>query len=160
MKKSKKFLLLALILVIATGFSSFQKVYLNKEYNISLKYPDTWTSQLGYLNKFAGKDGFFQIDALGGGEDFLDAAAKIEAYQRLQPYGSSPTIDKIIVDGEDARLILPSKDQLPEMKGQGAIIVKYPREIKIASENYRYLILWADKEHIKEIVNSLKFIKK
>jgi hypothetical protein len=160
MRKCKILLLFALILVTVTGFVFPQKIYINKEFNVSLKYPQGWTEQAGYFNRFSGKDGFFQIDALGGGDDFIDTVAKMEAYQNLKPYGSVPTTEKLIIDGEEGRLIIPSKDQLAEMKGQAALIVKYPKKIVIGSANYIYLILWADKNHIREIGNSIKFIKK
>ena len=160
MKNGKKLLLFALILVMVTGFALPQKIYINKGFNVSLKYPQGWTEQTGYLNKYSGKDGFFQLDALGGGDNFIDNAAKMEAYQNLKPYGRTPTIEKLIIDGEEARLIIPSKDQLAEMKAQAALIVKYPKKVIIGTNSYIYLILWADNEHIREIGNSIKFINK
>lgn len=44
------------------------------------------------------------------------------------------------------------------MQNQAALIVKYPTEIELDNNIYYYLILWADKDHIEQIGQSLTFI--
>jgi TolB protein len=77
----------------------------------------------------------------------------------LNPYGSDPKIINRIIDGQEARLILPSADQPEEMKNQAGLIVKYPEAVNINGSLYYYLILWADKAHIEQIGNTIKFLK-
>lgn len=44
------------------------------------------------------------------------------------------------------------------MQNQAALIVKYPTEIELDNNIYYYLILWADKDHIEQIGQSLTFM--
>jgi TolB protein len=45
------------------------------------------------------------------------------------------------------------------MKNQAGLIVKYPEAVNINGSLYYYLILWADKAHIEQIGNTIKFLK-
>lgn len=138
-----------------SGFST----YTNNEYRISLEYPSSWKPNKAYMpEKFEGSDGFFLIAAVAG-VDSIDEVAGWDAYHKLKPYGSEPTIEKMTIAGQDARLILPSQDQPPEMNGQAGLIVRYPSPVTINNQVYRYFVLWADKDHIKSIGETIKFIR-
>ncbi|MDD7795877.1 peptidase M56 [Clostridium sp. 'White wine YQ'] len=134
------------------------KYYESKKFNISLRYNKDWSKSAGYSDKFEGKDGFFQISASTGKDLSIDEVAKNEATHILEPFGSNPKIIKITIDGEEARLIMPSSDQSKDFSNQAELIVKYPKAITIDNEAYYYFILWADKNHIESISKTLKFI--
>lgn len=86
-----------------------------------------------------------------------DRAANNEAHHRLQPYGSRRRPEPLQVAGQDARLILPSNDQLRDMKGQAALIVRYPQPVVIDSITYVYFVLHADGGHGQSIARTLVF---
>ena len=134
--------------------------YISEDYKISLKYPSYWEANPNYIERYEGKDGFFQVGAIDGENMSIDEVAKNDTFHKLNPYGSDPKIINRMIDGQEARLILPSDDQPEEMKNQAGLIVKYPEAIKINGSLYHYLILWADKSHIEQIGNTLTFLKK
>ncbi|MCR4437206.1 MAG: peptidase M56 [Eubacteriales bacterium] len=134
--------------------------YISEDYKISLKYPSHWESNPNYIERYEGKDGFFQVGAINGESLSIDEVTKNDAFHKLNPYGSDPKIINRTIDGQEARLILPSADQPEEMRNQAGLIVKYPKAIKINGSLYYYFILWADEAHIEQIGNTLTFLKK
>jgi hypothetical protein len=122
---------------------------------VSLQYPADW-QPAGYGSpetgeiRFAGINGFFHINSMDG--DSIDSVAAAEAGHRLQPYGSHPTIETLQIQGQEARLILPSSDQ----PYQAALIVRYPPVLTIVWSP-RYFVLWADPPHIRAIAETLRF---
>jgi LysM repeat protein len=132
------------------------KRYTNPTYNVTFLYPLNWR----FVNdtRYEGDDGFFQISAISG--NTLEEVCRNEALHVLKPYGSQPTIISLKIAGQDACLILPYPDQPPEMKDQAALIVIYPKPVTINGQNYNFFILWADKSHIREISNTLTFIRR
>jgi BlaR1 peptidase M56. len=139
---------------------SQSSAYISEDYKISFKYPSYWKLNPNYIERYEGKDGFFQVGAINGENMSIDEVAKNDAFHKLNPYGSDPKIINRTIDGQEARLILPSADQPEEMKNQAGLIVKYPEAVKIDGSLYHYLILWADKSHIEQIGNTLTFLKK
>ena len=129
--------------------------YADPSYRITLRYPSTWQFVSGYGIKYAGPDGFFQLSGISGPSASIDEIAEGEAYHKLSPYGSQPTIESLEVDGQPARLILPSADQPTAMAGQSALIVQLPQPIDVGSDTYNYLVLWSDEEHIQQIFETL-----
>lgn len=134
------------------------KNYENKVYNISLKYNSSWKLNPKYNERYEGKDGFFQVSATDGQNLKIDQVAKNDATHILQPFGSNPEITKLTIQGQEARFIMPSADQIKENNNQAELIVKYPQKIKINGNPYSYLIIWADKDHIREISQTIKFL--
>jgi TolB protein len=135
------------------------KTFASGDYAVTLRYPPGWALDPRYTRpdqeRYTGSDGFFQVSASGA--DSIDAAADHEANQLQHPYGSQPTISSLQVDGQEARLVLPSADQPGEMAGQAAVIVASPQPIRLASVSYPYLVLWADQGHVRAIVTTLRF---
>jgi hypothetical protein len=125
-------------------------------FGISLQHPAGWLPLAGYERRYAGPDGFFQLSAISGAGWTLDEIADSDAHHKLLPYGSEPRIERLLVQGREARLILPSADQPKDMAGQAGLIVDLPRPIQIAGVNYRFLILWSDVEHIRDIASTLE----
>lgn len=113
----------------------------------------------GYEERYGFQMEFFQISLLSDNNLSLDQITQQEAFHQIRPYGSQPSIKKINVQGQSARLILPSSDQPHEMMKQAAIIVTYPTPIQLSGRKYEYFILWADTSHIQMIIQSLQFLK-
>ncbi|TDA70324.1 MAG: hypothetical protein D9V47_01950 [Clostridia bacterium] len=133
------------------------QTYTNDAYHITLQYPATWQKDPRYDERYGGSDGFFAIGAVSGEGRTIDEVAEIEAYHKLQPYGSNPQITKVRVSGREGRLIWPAADQPPEMENQAAVIVKSPAPIQVGGVTYHYVLLWADQQHIEDIARSLRF---
>jgi hypothetical protein len=135
------------------------KTYANASYRITLRYPSSWQFVSGYGIKYAGPDGFFQLSAISGPSASIDQIADGEAYHKLLPYGSQPTIEALEIDGQPSRLILPSADQPTAMAGQSGLIVQLPQPIDISVDTYNYLVLWADERHIRQIAETVTLQK-
>jgi hypothetical protein len=102
-------------------------------------------------------NGFVHIAAIDAPS--LDEAVAAEVEHHLRPYGSQPIIENIHVGGQEARLIIPSKDQSADLSRQAAIIVHSPEPIEISGQLYHFLIIWADQEHIRAIAQTVRFIQ-
>ncbi|NPV07968.1 MAG: LysM peptidoglycan-binding domain-containing protein [Anaerolineae bacterium] len=135
------------------------EVHSSVEFRVSFTYPAEWQPVAGYYGeRHEGDTGFFSVGAMSGQGWTIDEVYRLESEHKLRPYGTEPTIESLQVQGQQARLILPSTDQPEEMKGQAAVIVEYPEPVTISGGTYRYFILYADQAHIREIVESLRFM--
>ncbi|GIP29379.1 hypothetical protein J23TS9_45090 [Paenibacillus sp. J23TS9] len=134
--------------------------YIDHKTKISLQYPSNWSLDTTYLPsiRYAGENGFFQMDAGGTGSISIDEFASLNAHHKLNPYGTNPEITVVNIDNQDARLIKPSDDQPEEMKNQTCLIVKYPKPIKIGDTMYNFFIVYADSENIEAITETIHFI--
>jgi hypothetical protein len=130
-------------------------------YAISLQYPADWQPISGYTDpdtgatRFAAINGFFQIGAMDAAS--IDDVAAAEAGHKLQPYGSQPTVEIMEIQGQEARMILPSADQLSGMDDQAALIIRYPQPVNVLGTPCPYFVLWADWPHIRIIAQTLRF---
>lgn len=140
----------------ALASSGTMETYHNPLFGVALRYPGDWQPLEGYERRFGGVDGFFQLDAMAAAGRSIDQVARAEAEHMLQPYGSSPAIEALQVEGQEARLIMPSADQPREMKGQAALLIAAPRTIEIAGDRYDYIILWCDRPHMRAIMDSIE----
>jgi TolB protein len=136
---------------LATSF--LKETYRNAEFHVQFQYPSNWEEE----GRYEGPDGFFQISALASNEE-IDTVCQNEASHQLLPYGTEPRIVKTQIQNQEACFIHPSQDQPAEMRGQSALIVKYPTPVVIDGTRYHYFILWADKDHIDEIGRSVTFL--
>jgi hypothetical protein len=133
----------------------------NPAYAISLQHPADWQPmpvsipEIGET-EFTGDNGFFFIYTVDG-ESTIDDLAMSEAHHIQRPYGSQPIIENLQIQGQEARLILPSADQPAEMNYQAALIVGYPQPMNISGTSWRYLVLCADQPHIRAIAQTLQF---
>jgi hypothetical protein len=135
------------------------KSYVSKMYKVSLSYNKNWKQNTQYDIRFEGKTGFFQMSAISGDVLNIDEVANNEANHILKPYGGSPNVSKMTIQGQEARLIIPSEDQPKEYKHQAELIVMYPNAVTINGNKYSYFVLNADKNDIVEIANSIKFLQ-
>ena len=152
-------IIIVLFVLISVATPSSKHVFTDKEYHVSLQYPSTWILKTAYYSpRYEGTDGFFEISALDGEGWTIDQAAENDANHILKPFGTTPLISDFKVQGQEARIIMPSDDQPIGMKDTAELIVKSPVKIQINGDSYYFLILCADKYHIKQIAKTVKFI--
>lgn len=138
---------------LAITFS--KKTYRNADFHVQFQYPFHWSKVDD--ERYEGSDGFFQISALAS-DEAIGIVCHNEAFHQLLPYGTEPRIVKTQIQNQDACFIYPSQDQPSEMRGQAALIVKYPTPVVIDGTRYHYFVLWADQNHIDEIGRSVSFL--
>lgn len=135
--------------------------YTNYSYGVTLRFPPEWQPTIGATyERYEGADGFFAVSAGGGAGSTLDEMVNNELDHPLRPYGATPTVTKLQIDGQEARLIMPSSDQDASMHGQAVIIAKYPKPVTVGSAIYIYFIFWADRAHIQDMASTITFLNK
>jgi ligand-binding sensor domain-containing protein len=133
----------------------------NPAFAVSLEHPANWRPVPGYGlpefgdTKYAGQDGFFIVGAMNGAG--IDEVVEDIASHKLRPYGSQPTIESLQIQGQEARLILPSADQHPDMNRQAELVVAYPQPARLGERAYHFFTLAADQDHIRAIAKTLRF---
>lgn len=144
-----------------TPYLDMWTTYSNSTFAVSLEYPVDWQPIPGYGSaetgeiRYGGVNGFFHINAMD--TETIDMAASSEANHKLQPYGANPTIESLQIQGQEARLILPSADQPIGMQYHSALIVRYPQPVNVLGTPCRFFILWADQPHIRTIAQTIQF---
>ncbi|MFD1953087.1 hypothetical protein ACFSL6_02555 [Paenibacillus thailandensis] len=132
-----------------------ENIYTSFVYRVSFPYPANWRPVSD--ERYEGLEGFFQISAISGGDRIADVCSS-EAFHPLMPYGSSPRIIMTRLQNREACFIIPSADQPAEMNKQAALIVRYPRPVRIGETLYNYFVLWADVNHIRQVGGRLSFL--
>ncbi|WP_050183447.1 LysM peptidoglycan-binding domain-containing protein [Domibacillus robiginosus] len=132
-----------------------KKTYTNSVYHVQIQYPSPWKRVSD--ERYEGPDGFFQISAVASQKSIYDIC-RDEAFHSLQPYGSSPRLVGANIQQQEACFIFPSEDQPPEMNGQAALIVRYPKPVEMEGTTYNFFILWADRLHINQLSTTLIFL--
>jgi TolB protein len=134
------------------------KRYNNSTYGVTFSYPSNWKPTKGYEERFSGADGFFQIIGLSSPPpSTIQNVCNNALNHRLNPYGTRPQVQRLQIQGRPACLILPSSDQDRTLERMATLIVRYPTPIRLNGADYNHLMLSADKEHIRQIVNGLRF---
>ncbi|MBX6377481.1 MAG: PD40 domain-containing protein, partial [Clostridia bacterium] len=128
-------------------------------YGVALQHPPGWKPDPRYPGgeRWRGTTGFFQVGATSGCGLSVAEVAQREAEHKLAPYGHLYRIEATTAGGREGRLVLPGPDQPPEMEGQAALFVPYPRPWRIGEETYCHLILWADAGHMRLLAQTLRF---
>lgn len=135
--------------------------YTNYAYAVSLRYPPEWQPVGGQqYDRYEGTDGFFAVGAGGGASTTILELVNKEKINAVKAYGSDPSVVKLFVDGQDARLIMPSADQSPNMHGQAVLIARYPKLVTVGADTFYYLVFWADRVNIQDIASSITFLNK
>ncbi len=134
--------------------------YISDAFGITFKYPASWNKNPRYEDKYEGKSGFFEVSGYESNKDNIDSAVQEEIDEPYMPYGSKPTIKKLIVDGQPAREIIPSADQGDIITDRDtALVVQYKTPVTVEGKTYPYLIIWTNKDNLPLIIRSLKFIQ-
>ena len=141
--------------------SSNQKQLTSDVFHVSLQYPANWecdkTGNAAFL--YSGTDGFFQLMAepmmASTAKEVCETQAQHSIGKGQNRYGASPSIEILQVDNQPACLVLPSEDQPKDQRGLSLLVVEYP---KSSTEHTRLLLLSADKNHIRDLMSTLKFV--
>jgi hypothetical protein len=129
-------------------------------YGINLEYPADWQPTPGYnYDHYSGSDGYFALAGAGDDKTLIDSLVRGEVSRDGNQFGISADITNLTIGGQPARLIMPSIDQPASMKHKAELIVKFPKAMTIDRALAYYLVLTADSAHIKDIANSITFIK-
>lgn len=144
------------ILVYAPAPPADHRTFTDPAYGVSLEIPANWGPIEGYGARYGGPEGYFDLSARSATLS-IDEAVALEVGHKLQPYGSNPTVEVLTVQGQEARLILPSADQHESMEQRALLIVRYPAPVTIRGETWGYLLLGADQGHIRELAATLRF---
>ena len=141
------------------GFSSSTEgwqMYTDKRLQVAFRYPKNWKTSPVYSDRtyFEGPDGSVQLDASAG--DSPQQACRGSAEHHLQPYGAHPVIRSMKVQGRKACLVWPSTDQGAPWYAE--LVVEYPQPVEIDGSRYSLLILNADKNHVLEIIRTIRFL--
>jgi len=136
-------------------------VYTSDTLGVSLAYPAYWEVNDEGVDSFIGQDGFITMSAssIAGltAKEFCEMQIqhnpdKLGIYQ----YGTQPMMEVLKVDDQPACLVIPSDDQPENMRGLTLLVVEYP---KLERGPIPLLYLTADKNHIYDFINTLKFIR-
>jgi TolB protein len=152
--------LVPLIITVILSLSAFGfaeehwQPYTDKDYRVSLHYPSEWKKAAGYDGpRFESQDGFFMLDAAGGGTP--QQVCQGSAEHHLHPYGSHPVVQSVKIQGRKACLVWPSEDQGAPWDAE--LVVEYPTPVKLSGNLYNLFVLYADKRHILQIMPTLRF---
>lgn len=133
--------------------------YASPRFRVQLSYPAHWKlTNVAERDRYSGVNGFLVISALGGTYSSIDQAMLKVVGTQVRPYGTDPTIERLTIGEQGARLIMPSADQPATMNHEAAFIAAYPRPVRYGSEFYGYVVVYADADHIRDIVGTLKFL--
>lgn len=127
-------------------------------YGVTFKYPASWTKNPSYEERYDGPGGFVEVAEIESFGRNIDEVARQETNTPIQPFGSDPKIIELQLDGQPARVIIPSSDQNKVFEREIAIIVQNKRPVVEGQELYDYTIIWTDKDNLDTILNSFKFV--
>lgn len=127
-------------------------------YNITFKYPADWTKNPNYEERYDGPNGFFEVAELESFGRPIDQVVKREIDIPIKPYGTNPEVKAIELDGEPARIIMPSPDQQKVFEREVAIIIKNKKPVEENSGTYDYTVIWTNKENVQKILDTFKFL--
>ena len=127
-------------------------------YGVGFVLPEGWERLDEGTPRWHGDDGYVQLDAVSDDATSAEDACVALSEHSLEPYGSAPTIETVVIDGQEGCLVLPSDDQAPELERQAAIVARYPQAREIGGEAYEFVALYVDEPHVHAIASTLRFI--
>ncbi|MEO7840035.1 MAG: hypothetical protein ABIU06_11860 [Anaerolineales bacterium] len=136
------------------------KTYNSEIFGVTLKYPEYWELDNNGNAVYSGQDGFFQISASSMAAPTAKEVCKNDVQAnnsgRVNNYGTNPTMEILHVDRQPACLVIPADDQPREKREASLLVVEYP---KSGQEHTRLLFFFADKNHIRDFISTLKFVR-
>jgi hypothetical protein len=141
------------------------QTYVDDTYKVSLRFPGEWSrNPLIYQDRpyFSSERKphsvihSFQLLAMGGEAITPEQACKLEVEHVLKPFGTKPTVQLKEIDGRSACLVFPSDDV--GAPWYAAAFIEYPEPVEIEGDRYPILVLYADKNYFRGMVESLHFI--
>jgi TolB protein len=148
------------LITLAESTANWQQ-YTDKTLHVTFRYPKQWKTSPAYNDRtyFGGTDGAVQLSTARSGDP--QQMCQGLATHHLQPFGTRPQIRSMKIQGQKACLVWPSKDQAlslgPGRPLEAELVVEYPRPVEIEGNSYDQLTLYADTNHIMEIIKTLRF---
>lgn len=127
-------------------------------YEVTFKYPSNWSKNPNYEERYDGPGGFFEVDNLESFGRPIDRVVEQEINTPIKPYGRNPQVISLELDGQPARLIVPSEDQQKIFDREVALIVQDKKPISQSQDIYDYTVIWTDQANIQNILDTFKFI--
>ncbi len=124
---------------------------------VVIPLPMSWFAVEGELARVEGGSGFVHLTPADSGTGDVRDLCAAEADHKFQPWGSTPTVTLIEVDGQVGCRIDPSADQMTEGNYAGAIILASPRPILVAGVHYPMLVIVVDLGHLDAVQAGLRF---
>jgi len=135
-------------------------MYTSELFLVTLKYPAYWEINNEGYAIYSGRDGFFQISAssISGftAKEMCENDIQVNNSGKVNNYGTNPTMEILQVDNQPACLVLPSDGQPQSKRGISFLVVEYP---KSEAGHTRLLQFFADKNHIRDFISTLKFVR-
>jgi hypothetical protein len=131
------------------------KRFVSAKYKVDLRIPSDWTEP--DESRGAQPPFFFLVSAADNSGGPLSDFCQTEASHRLRPYGSTPTVSDVSVDGQPGCVIEPSDDQPVEMRGMGELVVRYPTPVQLDSGEYGLFVMYARVPELRTIASSVTF---
>lgn len=137
------------------------KSVVSAQYHITVQIPSNWTEDANSLfneefTRYQGNDGYVSFDVAGSEDQTIDQATSNLASSLSKPFGTEPAITSATIDGQSARFILPSADQVRENHNESALIIEYKTPTVIDGKSYKFLVLYVNKDSVYDIGQSLK----
>lgn len=133
-----------------------QTTYTDSQLGITLQYPSAWQPDKTDIRRYSGEDGFFiATSSVMGWPTAQEAcASEAQANKKGNQFGQRPTAEMLHIDDHPACLVMPSDDQPASEQGIALLVVEYPF---VPDQPQRLLALFADKGHIRDIGQSIRF---
>ena len=141
----------------SVSISSTRRKLTVEDLHVTLEYPADWecdtTGNQGY-NYYSGTDGFFHVmtTAVRYVKDWCEAQVRQSVGKGRNLYGVNPTMKLLEVDNQPACLVLPSD---PKFR-LSMLAVESPDPDAMYGP---LIIVDADKNHIDDFIDTLKFIR-
>lgn len=133
------------------------RLCVDQQDGVSFRYPSHWQHGAAYSDgtEFEGPDGMVQIIASEGTSPMNVCHGA--ATHKLRPFGQHPRIQALKVQGQAACVVWPSADQGAPHDAE--LVVAYPHPVTINGNVWPYLIVDADKNHMRAIIDTVRFIE-
>lgn len=142
---------------LSTETSNADTGFTSKMFHVSLNFPSTWRKVDGYDERYQGNDGFINLSAKENPYATIQSVCEDEINHVLRPFGSNPSVQYLMIDNQEACMILPSDDQNGLMENSAEILIRYPQPIAINGYTYSFFILVVSEQYISSIAPTIKF---
>ena len=142
------------------SITSNWNTYTSELFLVTLKYPAYWEINNEGYAVYSGQDGFFQISSSSISgltvKEMCENEIQVNNSGKENNYGANPTMETLQVDNQPACLVLSADDQPQYKRGSSLLVVEYPA---LEGGHTRLLQFIADKNHIRDFIGTLKFVR-
>lgn len=132
-------------------------------FHITLLVPEGWQENYEEPHRYDGDDGYVRFYATGSLGMTLEQSVAVltGSIRDRYPYGTEPTVEATTAAEQPARLILSSADYHQMMpRDPAALVVAYPEPVTLGNGmTYMHLVLQADRNHVRDLGESLRFVE-